>query len=254
MIESVIIDDEKNNVDNLKGLLGKHCPKIKVVATAFNASDGIAAIVRHRPGLVFLDIQMPEVTGFQLLQEIEQRDFELIFVTAFDQFAIQAIRFSAIDYLLKPIKIDELIAAVEKAISNYDARIINRQLENLLNLLSHRQEKTGHRLALPTLKEIRFINPEDLIRCESANSYTRFYLVTGEVIIVTIPISDYEVLLKDYGFIRCHQSHLINKMKVKSWIKTEGGYLLMEDGTQIPVSRGKKDAVTDSIKTIRKNL
>jgi two-component system, LytTR family, response regulator len=252
MIRAVIIDDEKNNIENLEGLLRKHCASVQIVATAMSAKEGEEIINQYRPELVFLDIQMPDKNGFDLLQALPQHDFEIIFVTAFDQYGIQAVKFSAIDYLLKPVNTEELKAAVEKVVLKSEKKKQNLQLENLLELLAHRQQKTEHRLALPTSKETRFVNPEHIIRCESSNAYTSFYLTDGQKIMVSKPIFEYEELLKDYGFIRCHQSHLINKAKVKSWVKEEGGFLLLEDGSQIPISRNKKESITKALMSLKK--
>jgi len=252
MINAVIIDDEKNNIDNLKGLLLMHCPEVKVVAEALNAEEGADKIAHYEPDLIFLDIQMPGKNGFEMLQSLSNHDFEIIFVTAFDQYGIQAIKFSAIDYLLKPVNIEELKTAVAKVIEKYKKENENLRLENLLELLQNRQPKTQHRLALATAKETRFVNTEEIIRCESSNAYTSFYLTGGQKIIVSKPIFEYEELLKDYGFIRCHQSHLVNKLKVKSWIRKDGDHLLMEDNSQIPVSRNKKEIVSEALTFLKK--
>jgi len=252
MIRAVIVDDEKNNIDNLNGLLLKHCPGVQVVGLAMSADEGVKIISQYQPDLIFLDIQMPGKNGFDMLQSLSQHDFEIIFATAFDQYGIQAVKFSAIDYLLKPVNTDELKIAVEKAIVKSKQRKQNLQLENLLGLLQHRNQKTEHRLALSTAKETRFINPEQIIRCESSNTYTSFYLIDGQKIIVSKPIFEYEEILKEYGFVRCHQSHLVNKAKVKSWIKQDGGYLLLEDGSQIPISRNKKESVAEALVFLKK--
>lgn len=252
MINAVIIDDEKNNIDNLKGLLVKHCPQLNVVAEGLNAEQGADKITRHQPDLIFLDIQMPGKNGFEMLQSLPNHDFEIVFVTAFDQFGIQAIKFSAIDYLLKPVNIEELKIAVNKVIEKHKKKNENLRLENLLELLQNRRQKTQHRLALVTAKETKFVSTEEIIRCESSNAYTSFYLAGGQKIVVSKPIFEYEELLKDYGFIRCHQSHLVNKLKVKSWIRRDGDHLLMEDNSQIPVSRNKKESVSEALSILKK--
>ena len=252
MINAVIIDDEKNNIDNLKGLLLKHCHEVKVVAEAMNAGEGVKMISQYQPELILLDIQMPGKNGFEMLQSLPNRDFEIIFVTAFDQYGIQAIKFSAIDYLLKPVNIDELKTAGGKVVEKKKKESENLRLENLLQYLQNQQQKTQHRLALATVKETRFVNTDEIIRCESSNAYTSFYLTGGEKIVVSKPIFEYEELLKDYGFIRCHQSHLVNKSKVKSWIRKQGDHLLMEDNSQIPVSRNKKEIVSGALVFLKK--
>lgn len=246
-IKAILVDDEQNNLVNLGQLLKTYCPGVEVVATAADAAAGRNAILQHQPDLVFLDIQMPGKSGFDLLRELHQYDFEVIFVTAFDQYAIQAVRFAAVDYLLKPVNIDELQAAVSRALAKRSEKKKNLQLENLLQLLQ--EQKEDHRIALATIKETRFIRTTDIVRCESSNNYTIFFLSNGEKLTASRPIFEYEELLKSYGFIRCHQSHLVNRKYVKSWVKEDGGYLLMDNGHQVPVSKNKKDMVTWALKT-----
>jgi two-component system, LytTR family, response regulator len=245
-ITAVLIDDERNNLDNLHQLLNRYCSEVQVVATAGNAADGRRMILEHQPDLVLLDIEMSGRNGFDLLKSLPQYDFEVIFVTAYDQYGIQAVKFSAIDYLLKPINPDELQYAINKVISKNRSKKQNFQLENLIRIFQ--QQKEDQRIALPTQKETRFIPTGDIVRCESSNNYTSFVLVNAEKIIVSKPIYEYEELLSNYGFIRCHQSHLLNKKYIKSLKKEDGGYLLMENGEQIPVSRAKKDLVSDALK------
>lgn len=252
MINAVIIDDEKNNIKNLEGLLKKHCPQVQVLASATNAEDGKGIILLHHPDLVFLDIQMPRKSGFDLLRELSNYDFEIIFVTAFDKYGIQAVKFSAIDYLLKPVNTNELKLAVQKAEEKNRKKSQNLQLKNLVELLQQQQQKEEHRLALRTTKETRFVQTKQIIRCESSNAYTTFYLLDKEKIMVSKPIFEYEALLKDYGFIRCHQSHLVNKIFIQSWVKEDGGYLLLRDGSKVPVSKSKKEAVLQSMTSGKK--
>jgi two-component system, LytTR family, response regulator len=243
MINTVIIDDEQNNIDNLSILLQKYCAQVTILATALNADEGEQIILKHKPDLVFLDIQMPSKNGFDLLKSLKSFDFEIIFVTAYDQYGIQAVKFSAIDYLLKPINIDDLKDAVQKAALKSAQKKHNVQLENLIHLIQQKQEKQFHRIALQSTKETRFVEPNKILRCESSNNYTTFFLSDGEKILTSKPIFEYEDMLQDYGFVRCHQSHLVNKAYIKSWIKEEGGYLLMEDKAQIPISRHKKEGL-----------
>lgn len=244
-MKAILIDDEKNNLDNLRQLLLTYCPSVQVIATAMNAADGKKFIHEQKPDLLFLDIQMPKKTGFDLLRELDHYSFEVIFVTAYDQFAIQAVRFSAVDYLLKPVNIEELQAAVDRAEIRSKQNKQNHQLENLLHLLH--QNKDEHRIALATLKETRFVNTGSIIRCESSNNYTSFFLKDGEKLIVSKPIYEFEELLNSYGFVRPHQSHLVNLRYIKSLVKEDGGYLLLEDGLQIPVSRTRKEEVLKAL-------
>ena len=243
MISAVIIDDEKNNIRNLELLLEQHCPQITVSGKAMNAGEGIKLIGNEKPDIVFLDIQMPGENGFDMLKQIPDRSFELIFITAYDQYGIQAIKFSALDYLLKPVKTEELKIAVQKAIDRTSEKKQNRKLENLLELMTNNQGKDQHRLALPFLKETRFVPTREIIRLESSNNYTTFFINSGEKILVSKPIYEYDELLNPYGFLRCHQSHLVNRRYVKRLLRQDNGYLLLEDNTRIPVSRTKKDIV-----------
>lgn len=246
-LRAVLIDDERNGLDNLQQLLQTYCPVVTVLATALNADDGRQIILQHQPDLVFLDIQMPGKSGFDLLQSLTRYNFEVIFVTAYDQYGIQAVKFAAVDYLLKPINIPELEAAVQRAAERSALKKQNLQLENLIRLLQQQQHKEEHRIALTTLKETRFVYTRDIVRCESSNSYTSFVLEGGEKLLVSRPIFEYEELLKGYGFVRCHQSHLVNTRFVKSWVKEEGGYLLLSNNEQIPVSKNKKDMVREAL-------
>lgn len=245
--KSVLIDDEKHNLDNLKQLLSTYCPQIDVCDTAVNAAEGKGCILKHQPDIVFLDIQMPDKNGFDLLTDLNNYDFEIIFVTAYDQYAIKAMRFAAVDYLLKPIDIEELQAAVSRAIKKCQSKVQNHQLENLIQLIRSQENKEEHRIALATMKETRFIKTNEIVRCESSNNYCTFFLKNNEKLLVCKPIYEYEEILKKYGFIRCHQSHLINKKYVKSWIKEDGDRLLLLNGEEIPISRNKKDMVKNAL-------
>lgn len=240
-MKGIIIDDEDNNIENLQELLREYCPEVRIVGAATNADAGSALIAQLQPDIVFLDIEMPGKNGFELLKSLPVHNFEIIFVTAHHQYGILAVKFAAIDYILKPIDIEELKAAVSKAIRKRAAQQQNLLLENLIQILQQQQLKTEHRIALPTAKETRFARTEEIIRCESSNTYTTFYLVSGEKIMVSKPIYEFEELLADYQFIRCHQSHIVNKKYIKSWVKANGGYLLLYDKTEVPVSRQKRD-------------
>lgn len=243
MINAVIIDDEPLNITNLQRLLEQYCSDVHTINTATSADKGAEIIIEHSPDLVFLDIQMPGKNGFDLLAELPHNNFALIFVTAFDQFGIQAIRCSAIDYLLKPIEVDVLQTAVAKVKTRIADKHKNLLLDNFLHTIQHRFSPNEHRLALPSLKETRFVYTRDIVRCESNNSYTSFFLLGGEKITVTNPIHEYEALLVPYGFIRTHQSHLVNGKFVKSMTRGADPLILLADGAQVPVSRLKKELV-----------
>lgn len=245
-IRSMIIDDESNNVENLRTILNTYCHDIDVVADASNADDGIAAIKAHRPDLLFLDIQMPGKSGFDVLRAFTHIYFEVIFITAYDQYGIQAIKFSALDYLLKPINISELKLAVEKARKKILAKQKDSNIENLLEYIKA-GNKDVPKIALPTLQEIMYVKVSDIIRCEASNNYTTFYLQNGEQVLVCKTLKEFAELLTPYNFIRTHQSHLVNLHFVKSLLKEDGGSLLLNDRTKVPISRQNRDMVKQAL-------
>ena len=246
-ITSIIIDDEPNNIQNLQTILQIHCPDVTVLATAQNADDGVVAIKQHKPALIFLDIQMPVKSGFDVLTEFTEPDFEVIFITAYDQYGIQAIKFSALDYLLKPINIIELKNAVDRAGKKISAKLKDHKLENLIANIMRGQREVP-KIALPTLKETRYIKVDEIVRCEASDNYTTFYTANAEQILVCKTLKDFAELLHFHGFIRTHQSHLINVEFVKSLLKEDGGVLLMADNMKIPISKQNKDQVKTALK------
>jgi two-component system LytT family response regulator len=241
-MRAVLVDDEQTNLTNLEILLNTYCPTIKVVASAKLISEAVSLIILHQPDLLFLDIQMGKSSGFDLLNMIDDKSFEVIFVTAYDQYGIQAVKFAALDYLLKPVVPDELISAVLKAEHKVNHKVQNEQLNFLLQQLKQ-TETVIPRIALPQQNEIRYVAVNDIIRCEADNTYTFFFLVNGDRILISKPLKEYSDLLKPHGFLRAHQSHLINPEFVKSWLKEDGGVLLMKNGDKIPVSKPNRESV-----------
>ena len=248
-MKAILIDDEISNLENLQALLKKHCPQVTIMASAQNVVDAVGAIEKHLPHLVFLDIQMGEQTGFDVLALLPQRNFEVIFVTAYDQYGIQAVKFAALDYLLKPIDIEELISAVNKAEQKLAAQTQTAQLDFLLQQLK-KQETSGSKIALPMQSEIRYIPLTEIKRCEADNTYTFFFLANGEKILVSKSLKEYADLLKPNGFLRTHQSHLVNPGFVKSWLKEDGGILLLTSGEKIPISKPNKEAVKQALQKL----
>ena len=249
MIRAVLIDDEISNLENLRTLLQKHCPQVTIIATAQNVGDAVDAIEKHSPDLVFLDIQMGEQTGFDVLKLLSMRNFEVIFVTAYDQYGIQAIKFAALDYLLKPIDIEELMNAVNKAEHKSVTQIQISQLDFLLQQLK-KPETNISKIALQMQSEIRYVPLSEIIRCEADNTYTHFFLSNGEKILVSKSLKEYADLLRPSGFLRTHQSHLVNPIYVKSWLKEDGGVLLLMFGEKIPVSKPNKDTVKQALQQL----
>lgn len=246
-MKAILIDDELHNLSNLRTLLTTYCPQIEVCALAMNAEEGKEALYTYEPDLLFLDIQMPHQDGFSLLRSLTEYDFEVIFVTAYDQYAIQAMRFSAVDYLLKPVDIRELQDAVARASKQRQLKVQNQQINHLMQWLKAQTQKEDLQIALSTLQETRFVKTNEIIRCESSNNYTTFFLNDGTNLLVSKPIYEYDDLLSGHGFLRCHQSHLVNKAYIKSWKKDYGDFLQLTDGTQVPISRGKKETIKKAL-------
>ena len=248
-MRAILIDDEISNLENLRALLEKHCPQVTIVATAQNVSDAVDAIEKYSPQLVFLDIQMGEQTGFDVLKLIPKRNFEVIFVTAYDNYGIQAVKFAAFDYLLKPVDIDELISAVNKAEHKLATQIQTSQLDFLLQQLK-KPETNASKIALQMQSEIRYVTLSEIIRCEADNTYTYFFLANSEKILVSKSLKEYADLLRPNGFLRTHQSHLVNPKYVKSWLKEDGGVLLLTSGEKIPVSKPNKETVKQALQRL----
>ena len=246
-MRAIIVDDEINNVHNLQLLLQLHCPSVQVIAMATSADEAERLILSKKPDLVLLDIQMPERNGFDLLRSLPDPRFEIIFVTGFDKYGIQAVRFSAIDYLLKPIIVSDLVEAIERAGRKINSKTKNQQLENLIELIQKDNNKKLHRIVLSSSKEIRFVYPGEIICCEAKNNYTVFYLENSERLVISKPIYEYDELLSGYGFIRCHHSYLVNKQFVKSLIKEDGATFLLANEIQIPVSKQRREFVKNQL-------
>jgi len=243
-MRAVLVDDEVANLENLKILLNKHCPNIKVVASAANVEEAFTQVNLHHPDLLFLDIQMGKTTGFDLLNQLTEKTFEVVFVTAYDNYGIQAVKFAALDYLLKPVDPEELKAAVEKAEIRFRNKINGEQLNFLLSQIK-KSEQSSPKIALPQQHEIRYVSVDDIVRCVADNTYTFFFLSNGDKILISKPLKEYSDLLKPQGFVRAHQSHLVNPNFVKSWLKEDGGTLLMDNGDKIPVSKPNREMVKE---------
>ncbi|MFO7655704.1 MAG: LytTR family DNA-binding domain-containing protein [Bacteroidales bacterium] len=248
MYRAVIIDDSDNSRVTLVHDLGKFCPQIKIIGEANSVASGINIIEDRKPDIVFLDIQMSDGTGFDILERIGKINFHVIFTTAFDSYGIKAIKFSALDYLLKPIDTEELVEAVKK-LDSFKARedfdgSIHLLLENIKNIQS-----SSKRIALNSADKIHMILINDIIRCESQGSYTIFFLSNKEQIVATRNLKEYEQLLEEYSFTRVHHSHLINLNYLKEFIKKDGGYAVMKDNTQVPVSFRKRNHLLDMLES-----
>ncbi|MGN6420308.1 MAG: LytR/AlgR family response regulator transcription factor [Pseudobacter sp.] len=240
MIKSIIVDDEPNSVEALHELLIRYCPVVSVTATADNITTARELILHHQPDLLFIDIEMPFGNAFDLLNNLPAITFEVIFVTAFDNYALNAIKLSALDYLLKPVSIKELQAAVKKAEEKVKSKNISGRIENLLYNLKSPQT-SSKRLALPTFEGLIFLDTDDFVRLEASNNYTLIFLKDKSKIIVSRPLKEFESLLDMTSFSRVHHSHIINHNYIRKYHRGRGGYVEMEDGSSIEVSTRKKD-------------
>jgi Response regulator of the LytR/AlgR family len=237
-MHAVIIDDEKHCRDVLQMLLERHCPEVTIDALCGDPEEALKVIERSQPQLVFLDVEMPGMNGFELLESCTRRSFSVIFTTAYDQYAIKAIRHSALDFLLKPIDKDELVQSVQKALT----QTVNSatKVDALLQFL-HQHVQPNERLALPTEDGLRMIPVKDITYCESAGGYTKVFMAQqGVPTLICRSLKEVEEALKEKGFFRVHNSYLINLSYMHKYIKGDGGEIIMTDGKNIPVSRNRK--------------
>lgn len=249
MIRTIIIDDEKNALDVLKMQLEQYCEGIELIQTCQSGQEGIEAIRNNQPDLVFLDIEMPHVNGFDVLLATRQFNYKVIFTTAYDQFAIKAFKFSAVDYLLKPIDIQELQDAVERLKKNAGDHSLQEKLELLMQHMNSGQN-SSKKIALPTGNELQLVDNHDIIRVESDGNYSHIFLAGGKRITLCKTLKDVEESIKGMPFFRIHQSHLINMDHIDKATKGEGAYIVMKDGTLIAISRNKKEEFFDLIRRL----
>ncbi len=240
-LDSVIIDDEEKSRQTLRQMLGLFCPEVQIVGEAKDVQTGYELLSIVKPEIVFLDIQMPDGNGFDLLSKLKERNFHIIFTTAYDQYALKAIKFSALDYLLKPIDTDELKSAVAKASKQKSSQ--SREIDNLIS--NYGQKSEDQKIILSTSEGMHIIKVKNIIRCQADDYYTNFYLNDGRRIMISKTLKENEELLKDHNFIRPHRSHLINMAYIKRYVKSDGGYIVLSEGTKVPVSRRKKDVIVN---------
>lgn len=238
-LKTLIVDDEADAVNFIRSIIMEYCPKLKVIGTASNANDGVKMILEHQPELVFLDVEMPHGSGFDLLAQFPNKLFDVVFITAFNQYALKAIKFSAVDYILKPINISEFIEAVDKVIGKR-THSYNQNI-NYGELLENLKSTLPTKLAIPTSEGMEYLNTREIIRIEADRSYCWFYLTEKRKRLVSKNLKEYKDLLSDRNFFRPHNSHLVNLEFVKKYVRQEGGYIEMTDGAQIPVSRVKRE-------------
>lgn len=242
MTKAVLIDDELHCLETLSLLLQEHCKDVAIVASCRSASTGMDAIRQQQPDLVFLDVEMPHMNGFRMLEQIGKLDFSVVFTTSYDQYAIRAIRYSALDYLLKPVDVKELQAAVNK-FEQSKKTPATEQIKHLLEQINGKGT-AFNKLALPTTDGFELVPSEDIIRCEANDNYTHLFLRSGRRIIASRTLKDIEEQLKLFPhFLRVHHSYIINLNEIVKYTRGEGGYLSMSDGSTVNVSRSRKDAL-----------
>jgi len=246
MLKVLLIDDEERATDALRLMIEKTVPAIQQVMVCNDPRKAADIITAFQPALVFLDIQMPHLNGFELMEKIPNKNFKIIFTTAYNEYAIQAIRFSAFDYLLKPIDVEELQGCVQRFLeSNEDYQ---QQYALLKNIIHNIQAPSPNefRLALPTKEGVHFLTPAEIIRCESLGNYTKFFMENGRTYLISKTLGEYDVLLTPHQFIRTHKSHLVNK-KFIAFIDHDG-FAVLKDSSKVEVSRRRKDEVMQSLK------
>lgn len=246
MLKAILIDDEESSLSALKEKLLVHCPQVNIMALCDNAAKGIEAIDNLHPDIVFLDIEMPVMNGFVMLQQLTYKNFELIFTTAYDHYAIRAIRYSALDYLVKPVEIEELKAAVHKAEEKRNHSYPNPQIELLVEQLVNKKNPFS-RIAIPATEGLQFIKVEDIIYLEASVNYTHIYTEGRKKFIVSRTLKDFEDMLPPETFLRIHNSYIINKNFAEKYIRGEGGQVVLSNGTTLDVAKRKKSEFLKAI-------
>jgi two-component system, LytTR family, response regulator len=250
-ITAVLIDDDINLRNGIRELLAYYAPDITIVGEAEDVASGVTVMDKLKPQVVFLDIQLNDGTGFDVLEKLATKNGKttshIVFITAHEEYAIKAFRFSALDFLLKPVDIDELELVIQKIRTTLDKKY---NFEHIDLLLENIRKKVDNfkRIALTTIEGIHVYEVCDIIRCEGEDNYTTFYIKNNKPIVISKTLKEYEEMLSEYGFERIHQSHLINLSYLKSYVKKDGGYVIMADNTQLPISQRKKERLQELIK------
>ena len=242
MLHALIVEDELNSQELLKEIIEEYCEGVKVVATAQGVAEALEKIAEYKPQLLLLDIELSDGDGFQVLEQVEEVDFDVIFTTAYDQYAIKAFKFAATDYILKPVDIEELQEAVKRIVEkrqNPDDNPASEQIQALIKNIRNIQQPFK-RIVLPTSNGFTVVDPKDIVRCEADRNYTFIFLRDKRKILVSRTIKEYEEMLVDFNFFRIHQSHLINLAFLKNYTRGRGGYVELTDGSVMDVSARKK--------------
>ena len=239
MIRCVIVDDENNCIEMLEWLLKTYCPQVTIDAMCSSAEQGLAAINKHKPDVVFLDIEMPRMNGFDMLEQFDKLSFDVVFTTAYDKFAIKAFRYSAVNYLLKPIDPDDLKETIRR-LEDKKSVPTREQIELLLQHVKDVNKTTVPRIALTTNDGMIFVSTQDIVYCEAESNYTNIVLAAGKKIMVSKVLKDIDEALAGPDFFRVHNSFLINLNHIKKFVRGEGGYVVMDDNATISISRSRR--------------
>ena len=252
MIQAIIIDDELDSVDTLRWKLETYCPDVKIMQSFTDPTKGLEFLKSNEIDLLFLDIEMPKLNGFDILQSLDHIQFDVIFVTAYSEFGIQAVKFSALDYLLKPVQINELKEAVNKYVDRQMKPLINHEQFRLLfrNIHLQKEGKTGL-IPLSTKESIEFADPAEIVVFESDSNYTTVHFMDGRKKLIAKTLKEFDMMLSDTDFERSHHSFLVNLRQVKEYMKIDGGYLIMRTGMQVPVSRGRREVFLQRLAELR---
>lgn len=253
MITAILIDDDANLRNGMRTFLSRYAPEISIIGEADSVESGVETMQKLNPQVVFLDIQLGDGTGFDILEQLAAKNGKvtsnIVFITAHEQYAIKAFRFSALDFLLKPVDPEELQKVVEKLKKVLDKNDNYAHIDLLLENI-RRKVDNFKRIALSTSDGIHLFEISDIIRCESEDNYTKFYIKNNKPILISKTLKEYEDLLTEHGFERIHQSHLINLSYLKSYIKKDGGYVIMADNSNLPISQRKKERLQELLKTM----
>lgn len=239
MLKAILIDDELPSLENLQRKLEEFCPDIKVIATALKPEEAIRLIEVHQPDVIFLDIEMPRMNGFKMLEEIKEKDFDIIFITAYNHYAIDAIRISAFDYLVKPVAVKDLQNSVNRLINSH-RKLVPEKLDVLRQNLSNSRSQND-KITIVTNEGVDFYEISQIIRIESSSNYSKIHFKEGKILLVTKLLKDFEEILVPYRFYRIHNSHLINLSYIKKYLRGDGGQVIMQNEEVIDVARRKKE-------------
>ena len=241
MIKAVLVDDERHSLETLAYKLERYCPEVVVEARFTDPQEALDYLLQDPPDLVFLDIEMPSLNGFELLARMPEVPFDVVFTTAYDEFGIRAVKVSALDYLLKPIQAEELKGAVQKYAEKHTHFLSAHQLEVLFSNIQHEKTGTPGRIGLATKESIEYVSPDEIIVCSSDSNYTMVYLKDNRKKLISRTLKDFEALLSGPTFFRVHHSHLVNLDHVREYKRADGGYLILSNKMAIPVSRSKRE-------------